>query len=308
MSLTLTEQAKLVQDPLQAGIIETFPKYSPVLQYMPFMNVNHRSYTYNLEDTLPGIAFRDFGEDYTESTGVIQQSTEYLKIFGGHSDVDRALVKTEGNLNDIRYQHDRMKAKAAALFFTKNFFKGVSDSANDESFNGLEERLTGDQLIAVGSSSDGDALTLAKLDELIDAVAETPDVLFMNKTMRRKVNSLIRSAGQATETVSSVFGRQIPAYAGIPILVVEQDENGDEILAFDETDSLGSSSAECTSIYGVNFGTREYVCGLQVGPMDVIDHGLYSGGIAYRTTIEWIAGMAVFNPKSAARLYAIKNA
>jgi hypothetical protein len=42
--------------------------------------------------------------------------------------------------------------------------------------------------------------------------------------------------------------------------------------------------------------------------MDVIDHGLYSGGVAYRTTIEWIAGMAVFHPKAAARLYAIKNA
>jgi hypothetical protein len=130
----------------------------------------------------------------------------------------------------------------------------------------------------------------------------------MNKTMRRKVNSLIRSAGQAQETVSNVFGRQIPAYAGIPIGLIEEDHEGNDILDFDEPDTLSTSGAECTSIYAVRFGVKEYVSGLQAGVMDVIDHGLYSGGVAYRTTIEWIAGMAVFHPKAAARLYAIKNA
>ena len=44
-------------------------------------------------------------------------------------------------------------------------------------------------------------LTLAKLDEMIDQVQGSPDVLFMNKTMRRKINALMRAAGQATETV-----------------------------------------------------------------------------------------------------------
>ncbi len=78
MALTLIEQAKLVNDPLQAGIIEVFPQTSPILQYLPFMDTPHRSYTYNQEDTLPGIAFRDFGEDYDEDTGVINPVTEYL--------------------------------------------------------------------------------------------------------------------------------------------------------------------------------------------------------------------------------------
>ena len=42
--------------------------------------------------------------------------------------------------------------------------------------------------------------------------------------------------------------------------------------------------------------------------MDIIDMGLYSGGVAYRTLIEWIAGIAIFSSKSAARLRGIKNA
>jgi hypothetical protein len=308
MALTLIEQAKLVNDPLQAGIIEVFPQTSPILQFMPFMNVNHRSYTYNQEDTLPGIAFRDFGEDYDEDTGVVNPVTEYLRIFGGHSDVDRALVKTSGDLNDIRASHDRMKAKAAALFFTKNFIKSENSSLDTE-FDGLQARLTGNQLIAAGDTPEGDQLTLSKLDELIDAIVGTPDILLMNKTMRRKVNALMRAAGAAIETVSDQFGKQIPGYAGIPIGVIEEDNEGNEILAFDEDDATGDTdpSAECTSIYAVRFGEREYLSGIQAGALDVIDHGLYSGGVAYRTTIEWIAGIALFHPKCAARLYGIKK-
>jgi hypothetical protein len=41
--------------------------------------------------------------------------------------------------------------------------------------------------------------------------------------------------------------------------------------------------------------------------LEVIDQGLYSGGIAYRTLIEWICGMACFHPKASARLRYIKN-
>ena len=39
MSLTLLEAAKLVQDPLKRGVIEIFPRISPVLERLPFFNV-----------------------------------------------------------------------------------------------------------------------------------------------------------------------------------------------------------------------------------------------------------------------------
>lgn len=304
--LTLIEQAKLVQDPLARGVIEEFPRNSAVLERLPFMNVSSDSYKYNREASLPGVAFRGINENYDESTGVINPVTESLSVLGGHSDVDRVLVKTQGNINSIRAIHDGLKAKSASLFFTKCFFKGDSES-EPRSFDGLQERLTGSQLIDMGSTSGGDTLTLAKLDELIDAVQGGPDVLFMNKTMRRKVNTLIRAAGQATETVSDSFGRMINAYAGIPIGVIENDEQDNAILTFTEA-APGGGSSVCTSIYAVRFGVSEYVSGLQCGPLEVIDHGLYAGGIHYRTTIEWICGLACFSSKSAARLRGIKNA
>ena len=59
MSITLLEAAKLVQDPLKRGVIEIFPRVSPVLERLPFFNVNGQAYKYNQEQTLPGIAFND---------------------------------------------------------------------------------------------------------------------------------------------------------------------------------------------------------------------------------------------------------
>ena len=306
MALTLLEAAKLKTDPLQRGVIEVFPRTSPVLERLPFLGVSSDSYKYNREQTLPGIAFRAVGGSYTESTGVINPVTESLAILGGVSDVDRALVKTQGDINNLRAVHDGLKAKAAALKFTKTFFKGDSKTTTTE-FDGLQQRLTGDQLIAMGSTSGGDTLTLAKLDELIDAVEGGPDVLFCNKIVRRKINTLVRAAGQAVETVSDSFGRQLTAYAGVPIGVIEDDNEGTAILGFTEANPGGGSDVG-TSIYAVRFGVSEFVCGLQCGELDVIDQGLYSGGVAYRTLIEWICGMAVFHPKSAARLYGVKSA
>jgi len=304
MSLTLLEAAKLVQDPLKRGVIEIFPRVSPVLERLPFFNVNGQAYKYNQEETLPGIAFRGINESYTESTGIVNPQVEALYVLGGISAVDRALIKTQGNVNNLRAVYDSMKAKAAALEYTKKFFKG-ENSTDPNEFDGLENRLTGDQVIDMGSSSGGDALDLAKLDELLDAVQGGTDVLFMNKTLRRKVNTLVRAAGQAIETVSDVFGRQLMAYAGVPIAVIEEDKDGNEILPFTEDNPSGGSAAS-SSIYAVRFGVAEYVSGLQAGSMDVEDLGL--NRTKFETLLEWICGLGVFHPKAAARLQGIKNA
>ena len=280
--LTLTEASKLIQNPLQRGVVETFARNSPVLERLPFMDVNGNAYSYNVEQTLPGIAFRDYNTSYTESTGVVNPHTEKLYIMGGISSVDRALVKTQGSVNNIRAIHDNMKAKAAALTFTAKFFNGDNTTAATE-FDGLKERLTGSQALTYTG-----AMTLEKVDELIDGVIGGPTALFMSKATRRTVNALRRAAGQATEVVSDSFGRQIDAYAGIPIGVIEEDKDGAAILADGE-------------IYAIRMGVQEYVSGLQAGGMEVIDLGL--NRTQYETLIEWICGIAVFHPKAAARLH-----
>ncbi len=285
--LTLLEAAKLVQDPLQRGVIEIFPKVSPVLERLPFFPVNGMAYTYNRECVLPNVAFRGLNESYTPDTGIVNPMVERLYVFGGVLQYDRALVKTQGNVNKLRAIHDGMGAKAEALLYTKMFFLG-DNTTNPKEFDGLKQRLTGSQVIDPGL---GD-FSLACLDAAIDAVQGTPDVIFCSKLMRREISAAVRAAGQTIESITDAFGRQLSAYAGIPIAVIEDDHEGNEILGLTE----GGCS---TSIYVVKFGIREYVCGLEAGPIEVLDLGL--NRTMLETLIEWIAGLGVFHPKAAAR-------
>lgn len=313
MALTLQEAAKYSTDTLQRGVIETFARTSAVLELLPFMDIAGNAYRYNQEESLPGIAFRGVNEGYTESTGVINPQSEGLVILGGDSDVDRFLVQTRGNLQDIRAIQTEMKAKALALEFTRAFFKG--DTAVDsKAFDGLEKRITGSQLIyadgagqaGVSFTKDkaGDTAFLEKLDELIDAVEGDPDVLFMSKAMRRKVKGVLQRSEHYIENGSDAFGRPVMTYAGIPIRVIENDVEGKEILGFNE--KVGADE-DTGSIYAVRFGAEQYVAGLRNGDVNVRDLGEIDEKPVFRTRIEFYCGLAVFHPKAVARLAGIKK-
>ena len=263
--------------------------------------INGPAYVYNREGTLPGIAFRGINESYTESTGVINPQSEKLVICGGESDYDTFLVKTGTGTNDARAVHDSLKAKALALKWLKTFFDGDTETEPRE-FDGLNKRLTGAQHVQLASG--GATLTLAKLDEMIDAIQGTPNLLLMNKTMRRKVTNLANGTAAVTITRDQL-GRPMTAYAGIPIGIVEDDNDGNAILDFDEDD--GSSNLDTISIYAVKFDMEGFH-GIQSAPVDVRDLGEVDSKPAFRTRIEWFAAMVLKHPKAAARLSRINNA
>ena len=296
MALTLVEAAKLSQDTLQRGVIETFARTSSVLELLPFMDIAGNAYAYNVEGALPGIGFRDVNEGYTESTGVINPASERLYIAGGDVDVDRFIIQTRSNINDVRAIHTEMKAKALALAITNQFFNG-DQAVDPKGFDGLKKRLTGKQVIEAGT--DGAPLTITMLDELIDAVEGEPDVIFCSKAMRREIKKVLQNHNGYSESSYDAFGRPVMTYGGIPIRVVETDQAGNEILGFNETQGTANDTA---SIYAVKFGPEQYVSGLQNGGVSVRDLGELADKPVFRTRIEWYVGMAVFHPRAAARL------
>lgn len=304
MALTLIQAELYSTDTLKRGVIETFARNSAVFELLPFMEIAGNSYMYNQEDTLPDIAFRGVNEAYVEGAGVINQASEGLTILGGDVDVDRYLAQTRGNINDLRAIQTEMKSKALALEWTKTFFKGDSAS-NVNQFDGLEKRVTGNQMIfADGAGTAGADLTLAHLDELIDAVEGEPDVLFMSKPMRRKVKAILQASQHYIESGEDSFGRPVATYGGIPIRVIETDGAGNEILGFNET--VGTST-ETASIYAVKFGSDQYVSGLRNGSVNVRDLGEIDAKPVYRTRIEFYSGLAVFHPRAVARLAGINK-
>jgi hypothetical protein len=297
MALTLLEAAKLsTGDVYKAGVLMKYAETSDILRVLPFEGINGNSLKYNIEETLPGIGFRGVNGSYTESTGIINPKVESLTIAGGDLDVDKFIVDTMGA--EQRAVQEAMKVKALALSWTKTFIKGDSES-DPKVFDGLQKRLQGDALIA--NHATGARLSLAKLDEAIDAVDGATHIL-MSKAMRRRLTVAARtsSVGGNISYSTDEFGRQVTMYNDLPILIVDKDNENADILGFTEANST-------TSIYVVAFGEGQ-VNGLENGGMDVRDIGELETKPALRTRIEWYSGFGVFAPRSAARLKNITDA
>lgn len=304
MGLTLVEAAKLASgDVVKSAVIEMFAMASDILMTLPFEGISGNAVKYNREQTLPGIAFRGVNESYTESTGVINPMTEALVIAGGDLDVDRFIVQTQGEQQ--RSIHEGMKIKALADSWTTKFIKGDTTS-NTREFDGLQVRLTGNQKIANGSTSGGDVLSLAKLDELIDSV-DSPTHLIMSKAMRRRLTQASRNTGVGGFITfqQDAFGRRQEVYAGLPILVAYNSNGGTEPLGFDEANP-GGGSAVGTSIYAVSFG-EGMLTGIQNGDIDVRDLGELQTAPVFRTRVEWYSSIAMYHGRAASRLWGIKD-
>lgn len=306
MALTLLEAKKLADDPLTVAVIEEFAA-GDILANIPFENIDGSGVFYNREETLPGVAFRGINEAYTESTGVLNPQSEALKICGGDLDVDKALINMNGP--EIRTSQEQMKVKNLRLTWEQQFIKGDSE-ANPRTFDGLQKRVTGSQLIS--NADAGGALSLAKLDQAISQVDGATGII-MSRTMRDRLTAASRgtSTGGYIVYEQDQFGRKVGFYGGLPIMV---DSISNPVLPFTETSPDGSSSTACTSIYVVAFGPR-MLTGIQGRNSDaptgygisVKDLGELDVKPCYRTRVDWYNAIAIYNGFSVARLAGITN-
>lgn len=307
MGLTLIEAAKLTSDAYKSGIIEIYAGSSSILSMLPFESISGNALKYNRESSLPGVGFRGVNEAYTASTGVLNPMTESLVIAGGDLDVDKFIIDTMGA--DQRSVQESMKARSLSLAWTNKFFNGDSTSDPRE-FDGLKNRVVGDQLIAAGSTDGGTALSLAKLDEALDQTMN-PTYIIMNKKMKRLFNAAVRGStlGHQIMIDRNEFGIPIMSYAGLPILTVDLDNEGSSIITNTETSYTSSAwggTATGTSIYIVSIGP-DMLTGIQNGGMDVRDLGELQTSPLYRTRIEWYNGIAIYNGRAVTRLGSIAN-
>lgn len=308
MALTLLEAAKaafMEGKEYEAAIIRQYAESSDVLAALSFRNLSGGALSYNREETLPGIGFRGINGSFTESTGIINPQVETLAIAGGDLDVDNHITRTMGE--SIRSDQEMMKVKALSLSWTNTFINGDTE-VDPKEFDGLKKRLTGTQLIAAGATSGGDALSLTKLDELIDAVVN-PTGLVMNKNMRRRLKAAARATGVGgyVTTRPDEFGRQISMYDDLPIMILDEDNEANKILPFTEVGSGGGTAQTC-SIYCVSMGELR-LQGLQhESGIMVRNLGELQEKPSSRTRVEWDCGIAIFDGRAAARLYGITDA
>ena len=306
MAMTLAEAAKLSNDLLLQGVVETIVKDSPVLQRLPFVEIVGNGLTYNRENALPNIDFYDVGDTWAESTPTFTQVTANLKIMGGDADVDNFLKATRSNVQDLEAAVIELKAKALQQKFEDTFIYGDS-AVNAKQFDGLKKTINtasaGPQVIAMGAT--GATLTLDKLDQLIDAVkGGKPDMLLMSRRSRRKINALVRAAGGMTETDRDQWGNFVQLWDGVPIGVNDWILDTHVLAGSVETATTGGTSS---TIYAMQLGEGA-LCGLTApGHLQAEPVGPLENKDATRTRVKWYVSLALFSTVKAAALIGVQD-
>ncbi len=294
MALTLAEAAKLSNDTLLTGVIETIAQESPVLQRLPFIEIVGNGLTYNRENAAPSADFYDVGDDWDESTPTFTQATATLKILGGDADIDNFLKSTRSNLQDLEAAVVQLKSKAVQALFDDTFVNG-DDSVNAKSFDGIDVLCGGGQTVSMGTN--GGTLTLEKLDELIDTVrGGKPDLLLMSRRSRRTLNELARDSGGFLEADRDEFGQMVQFYDGIPIGL-------NDFISDEQT--VGTSE-DCSSIFAMQFGEGALSGLTAPGGLTVERVGSLETKDASRIRVKWYAGLALFNSVKLAKLVGVR--
>ena len=313
MALTLAESAKLTNDVLVQGVIETIVKESPILQAMPFVHIEGNGLTYNREKALAAAKwFAPLGTWDQPTAPEFDQLTATLSVLGRDADLDNFIRQTRSNIQDIEAVVVELAAKSLRHHFEKTFIYGVlasyltNQTVDANAFNGLikliDTKVGNNQVIAAGAT--GATLTLPMIDQLIDAVlGGKPDLLLMSKRTRRKLQALARAAGTNLEIGTGKLGDFVQLYNGIPIAINDWILDTHTLVSSLETNITGST---CSTIYALRFGEGA-VCGATNQGIQVERVGTLETKDALRTRIKWYCSMVDFNVIARAALIGVKD-
>lgn len=315
-ALTLIEATKASTDQHKSGVVETIIEESPVIEWLPWIPFAGNALQHEEEGTLPNVQFRRVNEGYTPSWGSDNMHTWGVAILGGEVKVDKFLEDVVATRERLAAKQWAKMAKANSLRFSYEAFKGTGSAASKgfKGFNGLIDDGFGQKV--ANATTAGGPLSLAKLDEAIDAFKNTgrPSGAFMNRVVRRKITNLARTTISGTVLIdigTSVFGKKVTMYDDIPFVITGEamDSSGNIVDLHDFTEDPGDGGNDCTSIHFLKLG-EDNVTGLlgKGGMFDVVQFGELETGPQRLGRFEWYPGVAIFSQYSAVRLYGITNA
>lgn len=314
-AMTLVEYAKgLPKENVNKAVIEVFAAASDIYAALPFIGFAGAAYETYIETDIghDAMAFRGINEQSTTGKGTISPRQEASFVLDHDLDVDRAIVDRHGM--DRRNREERLGTKRAGRLWAQTFLNGDNTTQSRE-FDGLKRRITKAGVTSAynrtfhnSASSGGAALSLAKLDEMLNNVSGVTH-LIMPRNMKPLWIAAARSPTLTNQVVDTGFdevGKPRLSYAGIPFLFGYEREPEGDLLDFTEVAS-GGGSAVTGSIYGVRLA-EDGVHGIELKPMQYTDVGLLENQITYRGHISWDVGLADEHPYCCARLDSIANA
>ena len=253
----MAEYKERANDIVLAGVYEEIITVNDMWPLLQMMGMSGNSFTYNRESSHPASSVFGIGSTLTDSEPVLTQKTALLKEVYTQPKIDRFAKQTLGNVQSQEGLVLAQGLRSISEEISRLIVNGDS-AVNTLEFDGLDKMCRAEtRMMAMDDGNvDGPGtaeteLTMDRLDQMIHQVKPgKPDALILNRTMKRKLSSLARSAGSGLVTTDrNGFGMMVTYYDGIPL--VENDHIGNaQVYA----DSGTWPSSTATSIYGVKFG------------------------------------------------------
>lgn len=254
---TLSEYQKLGNDVVLPKVYDNILTTNEVIPWLEFMSFSGNSLKYNRENLLPTSVTHVVGDDWVDSEPTFTQKNTSLVTVGTQSPLDRFASQTIDNVTSQQEKLMNSMMKSVFRKVTQLMITGDPGTVSSE-FEGLTSLLLGETRFMAMDDGNVDGpgtaeteLTMDRLDAMIDLVeGGKPQILMMNKTMRRKLSTLSRNAGGGVlmNTISE-FGHQVSQYDGIPIVINDFITNAE---IYEDSGTWGSSTA--TSIFALNMG------------------------------------------------------
>ncbi len=148
-SVTLAESAKLSQDTLVTGLIESVITVNHMFQLLPFEGINGNALAYNRENALGDVEAIGVGGTITaKAAATFTQVTSNLTKIIGDAEVDGLIQATRSADNDQTGVQIASKAKSAGREFQDQLINRTG--ASDE-FNGLINLCASSQKATIGT-------------------------------------------------------------------------------------------------------------------------------------------------------------
>ena len=113
-TVTLAEAAKLTQDQLVAGLIETIVEVNPLYELMPFTEIEGNALAYNRENALGDTQFLGVGGTITaKNPATFTKVTSELTTLIGDAEVNGLIQATRSDYTDQTAVQVASKAKSA---------------------------------------------------------------------------------------------------------------------------------------------------------------------------------------------------
>jgi hypothetical protein len=304
-SVTLAESAKLAQDELVAGIIENIITVNRMYEVLPFDGIDGNALAYNRENALGDVDVYGVGDTIAaKAAATFTQVTSTLTSIIGDAEVNGLIQQTRSGFGtDQTAVQIASKAKSAGRKYQDMLVNGTGSS---DEFSGLLTLLDAGQTVSAGAN--GEALSFADMDELLDTVTDKDgqvDYITMNARPLRSYMGLLRALGGASinEVVTLPSGAEVPSYRAVPIF-------RNDYLPIDQT--KGTESAATTILAGtLDDGSRQHgIAGLTAANMagiQVVDVGESETKDEHIWRTKWYSGLACFSLKGLAGLNGVNN-